>query len=401
MIVPHSNRLAIFCLAGWFLMGPVPHGPLAGAADRKPSARLAISPPHPANRRDAPSDRVTPAPAVVFNQSLLEGYAFEEIDLNDTNTVFELVFDRLPKRVTVYPSENYYYFILSIKGRQVWGNFCLPANRRDRGILSFAYAEFEEYPTQSPANATRWKDYAAADGLRLIRRDASTYAARYRGKEVTFHLHRLRQEPPKRFALRSEEVFVMRTLDESGLPFFLLFNQDRNYFFWVLNDEEPVSEYFTRLDDDVLLGRRTGFAFWREHSRGDRKVLAMVRRFSLERNDYYDGPFDQLADNDVDQTRVAQFIERAIPRAKGRIDKYGYFTDTERPSRIALACYGAYAAADDIIEFVKAARRAPDPCQFISQTGILRQQYTEPITGLTGQPSPARATSAPDRVQSR
>ena len=35
--------------------------------------------------------------------------------------MFAHVFSRLPDEVTVYPSENYYYFILNVDGRQIWG----------------------------------------------------------------------------------------------------------------------------------------------------------------------------------------------------------------------------------------------------------------------------------------
>ena len=64
-----------------------------------------------------------------------------------------------------------------------------------------------------------------------------------------------------------------------------------------------------------------------DEAHGDRKVLVAVRRLNISRNDYFDGPFDQLADNYADETQVAVYMQRAFPSLQGRIDKYGYYTD--------------------------------------------------------------------------
>ena len=83
---------------------------------------------------------------LLFNQKLVEGLTTESVDLNDVDEVFWHIFSRLPDQVTVYPSENYYYFIMYTDRRQLWGNIRLAAGRRDRGVLSFAYFEFRETP---------------------------------------------------------------------------------------------------------------------------------------------------------------------------------------------------------------------------------------------------------------
>jgi hypothetical protein len=77
-----------------------------------------------------------------------------------------------------------------------------------------------------------------------------------------------------------------------------------------------------------------------------------------------------LADNYVDKTRIAEWMERANPSLKGRIDKYGYYTDTERPARVALACYGMYDSLVEITDFVKNSKTASDPYEFISRSGV-------------------------------
>jgi hypothetical protein len=270
--------------------------------------------------------------------------------------------------VTIYPSENYFYWILYINGRQTWGNIRLPSGRRERGVLSFGYSEFTEFPSGPGSYLSRSKYFTEGDGLVIKEVDKFTYTVRYNKKEVTFHLHQLRTDPPKLFTLNTNETYIERTFDESGTQFFLLFNTERNYFFWVLNEEERVPDVFNQLDKDVLVGRRTGFAYWVD-SLG-RKVLATVRKISVTRNDYYDGPFDQLADNYVDVNRISYWMERAIPTIKGRIDKYGYYTDVERPSRVALSCYGNYYTHAEVLDFVKKAKESKDPYQYISRGGV-------------------------------
>jgi len=307
---------------------------------------------------------------LLLQQWANEGYYKDEVDLEDVDAYFWHIFSRLPDEVTIYPSENYFYFIDYVAGRQIWGNIRLPAGRRERGVVSFGYSEFSEFPSNPGNYVSRSKYFTEGDGLSIKSKDPFTWLVSYNKKNVTFHLHKLSLEPPKSFALKTNEVFIERTFDESGMQFFLLFNTTGNYFFWVLNEEEIVPDEFIQLEKDVLVGRRTGFAFWIDPEKKPRKVLATVRKISVTRNDYYDGPFDQLADNYVDQNKISMWMERAIPSIKGRIDKYGYYTDVERPSRVALSCYGNYYTHAEVMDFVKRAKASTDAYQFISRGGV-------------------------------
>ena len=55
---------------------------------------------------------------------------------------------------------------------------------------------------------------------------------------------------------------------------------------------------------------------------------------------------------------------------EGRIDKYGYYTDTERPLRVALSAYGGYYTTADLEQFIGRALAEEDPYQFISRGGV-------------------------------
>jgi len=343
---------------------------------------------------------------LLLQQSLNEGYYKDEVDLEDPDAYFWHIFSRLPAEVTVYPSENYFYFIDFISGRQIWGNIRLPSGRRERGVLSFGYSEFVEFPSTPGTYVSRSKYFTDGDGMTIKQGvDAFTWMVTYNKRTVTFHLHKLKQEPPKLFKLRSDEAFIERTFDESGIQFMLLFNTRSNYFFWVLNEEEKVPDTFMALDKDIVVGQRTGFAFWVDGEKPPRKVLASVRKISVTRNDYYDGPFDQLADNYVEQTRISYWMERAIPGIKGRIDKYGYYTDVERPSRVALSVYGTHYTQADIIDFVKKAKASFDAYHYISRGGVPLPGQTwsgEPVgtnvVGLAGTNRTPPAAQSPGRT---
>ena len=287
--------------------------------------------------------------------------------------------------IRVYPSENYYYFILNADGKQMWGNIWLSTKTRDDGVLSFAYFEFREFPNTQERGQTHAKLYTKADDLDIEKIDRFTYLLRYKGKEVAFNLHQLSQEPPNLFPLGDGEVFVQRTFDESGYQFFLLFNDLKNYFFWVLNEEELVPDPLQPLQDDLLVGKRSGFAFWVDAAHGDRKVLAAIRRESQSRNDYYDGPFDQLADNYVDEVGILDYLLQAAPQLEGRIDKFGYYLNRQRESRVALSLYFIYTNEESLKQFIARARASEDPSQFISRRG-------RPVRPTASTPAPPGTT---------
>lgn len=314
-------------------------------------------------------------PELIFNQDLQDSWASRALDVTNVDDVFDHVFSRLPDTVVVYPSENYYYWKLFTGGMQIWGNFRLPAGARDRGVLSFGYYEFREFPTGGIAEKRRRvsgsKYFTKADGVEVKKLDEFRYSVNADSKTVEFVFHQLDQSAPKKFELRKNEIFVQNTFDESGLQFHLMANTKTKYFFWVLNEEEKihVPENFRKVGEDVMLGLRTGFVFLVDE---DRKVLGTIRRQSVQRNDYYDGPFDQLADNYARQTEIQSVIGMIIPSMKGRIDEHGYYLDRDRPLRIALSNYGAYEDIADALTFLEKARSSFDPIFYISRRGIPR-----------------------------
>lgn len=287
-----------------------------------------------------------PAPGTVsYNQKFVEGLR-GVVDLDDEMAVFAHVFGQLPDEVVVYPTENYFYWIFNTAGRTIWGNFRLDSGTRDKGILHLGYFEYDE-------NA-KFQDYDgwekaldAKDGVVVTKLSRFVYSVAYKGKTVRFRLHDIGMAPPKVAKLRKDEVYVGPVYDESGIRFFLIFNTTQNHFHYLLNEEGVPSETFRRLKGtDVLVGRRSGFAFFDDKPLA-RKVLIAINGMNARRNNYYDGPFDQLPDNYADQTNIKAYLERAYPHVKGKIDKRGVLK-AEPANRVAVGAYHIYYEEEEL-----------------------------------------------------
>ena len=95
-----------------------------------------------------------------------------------------------------------------------------------------------------------------------------------------------------------------------------------------------------------------------------------MRDLSIRRNDPFDGPFDQLADNYAAQVPLRKYVEEAFPSLKNGIDLYGYFTTgPDKGNRVALTSYLAYETTAGALEFSLQASRAASPVAAIAAGG--------------------------------
>ncbi len=140
------------------------------------------------------------------------------------------------------------------------------------------------------------------------------------------------------------------------MKFFLIYNNAVNRFYWLLNDEDFVPDVFVELNKDILIGRRTSFAFY-EDGVNDRKILIGVYAFNVLNNNWYDGPFDQLPDNYIktDKIKMQKYLEKVYLNARNNIDKYGHFLD-HPGSRIAISSYLVYFYSEELVELVNKCR---------------------------------------------
>ena len=289
----------------------------------------------------------------ISNESVIKGL-YTQPDLEDPVSIFKYVFKNLEKEVDVYPSENYYYFVFPAYGKTLWGSISLSAHNRDNGILSFGYIEKsndflgEEFDAIGGS-----KDFTKDDGLILEKINPFRYSVKYDGKIVIFNLKKLLISPPVKANLIDGETFVGPNFDESGLQFFLIYNKDQKHLYWVLNEDQYVPEEFEFETKYLLIGKRTGFAFYND-TLNNRKILIGVDGYNVLKNNWYDGPFDQMPDNYVytGQLEVRKYIESVYPADSGKIDKYGNYLE-EEGVRLAVAPYYAYYSREDLVALME------------------------------------------------
>jgi hypothetical protein len=316
------------------------------------------------------------SPSQVFvttNQEYIEQVAAESVDLEDVRGMFARIFATLPEEVTIYPTENYYYFKLFTNHREIWGNMRLDHQDRDRGILDFAY--FEVHGLTDPYfNFSRswYKPLASEDGVVVQKQDPFTYTVTADGRTVTFHLNQLEQIVPSGIKLRPDEVFISRNCDESGFQFILIFDQKRRAFRFLLDESVPLPDLLQPFGRDVFVGMRSGFAFYHEPDLG-RKLLFGVDARNVEVNNYFDGPFDQLGDNFIDPEKFEEYVTLAYPFYRGKIKGRGDFIDEKGQrtgSRVLISAYFSYTNLRDLwVRVASCLEMESDPVELSSCIG--------------------------------
>jgi len=269
--------------------------------------------------------------------------------ITDPMAVFAFVFDSLPDRANVYPTENYYYFTFIHGGTRYAGNIRLAASDRDEGKVYFAYYEdLAEWRDQTPVVHHLVLD--GSQGVRVEKVDALVYRISYGQKSVVFALNDLSHVTVPASAVGPNEKFIGPIFDESGIRFFLVYNSRLKVFHYILDESDGVADDFvpTKRIDRILIGRRTGFAFYRD-LRLDRKILIGVFAASVPVNSYFDGPFDQLPDNFIQGETLRDAILAVEPKLKGHIDRFGLSADGT--SRYLIAPYLDYRTEGDLYLF--------------------------------------------------
>ena len=269
-----------------------------------------------------------------------------ELKVSDPLAVLAFVLENLPDQVKVYPTENYYYFRFMHDGTPYAGSIRLPPGERDEGKIEFGYYK----------DLTEWSDAMAQDahlivsraqGLEVQRLDRFAYRLTYLNKSVVFRLNDLSDVRPPAAALGADEKFLGPIFDESGVRFFLLFNAKLKLFQYVLDETVRVPDDLlaTAVSDRILIGRRTGFAFYRDHLAG-RKILIGVYEGNSRINNYFDGPFDQLPENFIAGDELLGAIIASDPSVKGQLDRLGNYLHEE--GRYLIHPYMLYHRQSDL-----------------------------------------------------
>ena len=199
----------------------------------------------------------------------------------------------------------------------------------------------------------------ASRGVTVEKVEPLAYRVSYGAKSVVFALNDLSQVKPPATALAPDEQFIGPVFDESALRFFLLFNGKLKLFLYVLDETVETADTLlpAARHDRILIGQRTGFAFYRDHQR-DRKILIGAFEANVRANNYFDGPFDQMPDNFIQGEAFRQALVAVEPDLKGKIDRFGAMADG---ARYAIVPYMHYRTPRDLDVFHRCAtsRRIP------------------------------------------
>ncbi len=296
-------------------------------------------------------------PRLHTNQAVVEEATHQSaLALNDPLAVFAYVLDSLPDKVKVYPTENYYYFRFVDDGVPYAGDIRLDLEDRDQGKVHFGY--YEKLAGWKPIGEGVDVDVVldADKGVKVEKTAPLAYRISYRGKQVEFALNDLSAVKPPAQALAPHEKYLGPIFDESAIPFYLLFDTRLKIFHYILDESTKVADQFERSKhtDRILIGKRTGFAFYRDWQR-DRKILIGVYLPNSRLNTYYDGPFDQMPENFIKGDELRDAMIASDPTAKGQIDRLGHYYDGS--GRFLIHPYMRYRTISDLYSIDRCASR--------------------------------------------
>lgn len=290
-------------------------------------------------------------------------------DIKVIDEVFDHIFSTLGDEVTVYPTENYYYFKFMHEGVPYAGNFRLDIADRDQGIIHFAY--FSENNPFTEQALSEHRAYNAQFGVAVEKKDELAYAVTRNERTVMFKLNDLRGVAPAESQIGPSEVYLGPVFDESGVQMFLLWNPDLKMFLYVLDESVASEQHFqSSASNQIMIGYRSSFAYYSDRYL-DRWILVAVRAAETELNTYFDGPFDQLPDNFLKGNALGAALVALSPEVEGQIDRFGNSRDLM--GRMLVDPYILYQEETDLTLFDQCAAAAVDtetyyPCFAIGQT---------------------------------
>ena len=306
-----------------------------------------------------------PGYGVQFNQQMIDRLKdAPNFNIDDPMAAFAHVFAALPEEVFVYPTENYYYFTFEWSGIDFAGNMRLDASDRDDGVLHFAY--FNKSTPWNVEILSNYRPLTEKEGVKVEKLGDLEYAVTYEDKTVRFHLNDLRDVEAPEGVVAEGDTLLGATYDESGIPFFLVFNEPRKEFLFILNENDPLNDVLLPYNDDhpaLTIGTRTGFAFYEDRfAPAPRKILVGVYAGNVDGNNYFDGPFDQLPDNFIPGEELRDAITTKYPELKGEIGRLGAFRSQE--GRFLINPYVNYQYTGELERFLRCGDVALDEAKF-------------------------------------
>jgi hypothetical protein len=275
---------------------------------------------------------------LVYRPKLLQKYPI------DSQSAFDFIFYNLPLYVVVYPTEEFYYFFGEIITDQKFaGNFHL--STLSEGELFFSFYSKDDFDSKEVLSLSLGLD----NGLKVRHLISNFYLVSWKDKIVLFKLpNQSWVKNPPNFVLLSEEEFVGRIFDESGVNLFLIYNRRTQAFYNIL-DHMFLVEKMKKYGDYYFIGMKTGFIYFYDLEY-NRYILIGVNKHNVQDNNYYDGPGDQVPIH----LDLKEKINRAYPDTfYENLDKNGVYLDKKNWIRVAIIPYFFYSDLQEVVDLNK------------------------------------------------
>lgn len=265
--------------------------------------------------------------------------------------VLRKLLDACSHGVTVYPTENHYYFRMNIGGRHIAGNLCLPVSERDQGVAYLAYYDLVNGVTDSVSQLERVVRLSKSTNVDVRKAGKNRYVISAYGSSAEFKINDV-QWTRDQVPLGSEsETAVAPYIDESGIRFDLVFYETTNSFFYQTSQSlMPSNDRLLYRPSGLVFHPRSGFLFFSDPVI-ERLVLIAVSNDSVLKNDWYDGPCDQTPENLMfsNDVQLLRYVLKVNPSLMSKMDQLGVYSE-DKSSRLAIASYDRYSNIDAYIE---------------------------------------------------
>ncbi len=309
-------------------------------------------------------------------------------DFGDVRSMFKYVLQHTPARPVVYPTERYYYYRFPIGARLVSGNIRFA--EAESGSISVGY-----FDAQNQRDMFTQEFADGRDGVRVTLRE-SIHEVDVSVDDVrrTFVLDQSAFAPPT-FPLLDGERLITGLRDESGYFFYLIYWEPGRSMYYVLNPDRRMPESWTRAPSDkveVWFGDTSRFCFI-HHPPTGRFILVGVNTGQVERNTWFDGPFDQVPPH----LPIKAVLEEAYPYVKkdaGGIDEHGNFLKMPG-QRVAISPYQDYVSGAELVSALE--RQVTDsatPSAWVAATYEYKRDWRAPNRDAPLPQSHAQARSA-------
>ncbi len=287
---------------------------------------------------------------IILNSNYING--LKECGDSLNHAISSFILSETPETLIVYPTENYYYFLLPFCGKILKGNIKFDFFYNDSPpTVRLIYEDFRHIniPSNKSFEHYTWTEKDKSLQIREI--DKNTYLISLKLPNSTIEKTVKFVEVPGRYndvPENSEHIF--NTIDESGFVFSLIFDTTLHNFIWLLNDSQIVNFSIERFSGPLYYEPISGFLFIKSTAGF---ILTGVPLLNVVKNNWWDGPFDQLNDRDWNPKMYLYMI--SIYSSIDTLLTPYLYQKNEVDKRISTANYLNYYDIDEVFQKLKQA----------------------------------------------